>query len=389
MNTTDDNMNNDSITAALEKLTAPSTSEPVLYKKALESQSRSLKLTPFLRHPALKIGVAAMLVLSAGAAFMAFNTRDRSGAVGTAMYGYSEIPAATTAPEEGKNAYAPDADLQGALQDTDGESASYKLTERTGELWRRKAGSVSVTMQGDSASDSPRQVVHKSVLELQTLEVRNTYLKILFLPSQASGEFIQDSALAGGDPPTSANLTLRITSARLPAVLQQLRELGKITSETSTGEDVTDRLIDLGARLRNEERIETELLELIATRKDSQLKDILDVREQLARVRGTIEQLRAQQAAAQKSVSLATILIVIRAAPEAPKPPPPEAGFTDRLSDAAKDGLKSAGNSVISLSRGVIAGLPWWTALAIGTTGLIILRRRLQKQAAREPAPAL
>ncbi len=389
MNTTSDqnDMNNDSITAALEQLTAPTSNEPVLYKKALDSQSHSLKLTPFLRHPALKIGVAAMLVLSAGAAFMASNNlgRSRSAPVEGAMYGFA--PPARDAGEEGKYANAPEFDLQAIVKDSEG--SNYKLTERTGELWRRKAGSSSVTMQGDSASDSPRQVVHKSILELQTPEVRNTYLKILLLPSQASGEFIQDSALAGGDPPTSANLTLRITSARLPAVLQQLRELGKITSETSTGEDVTDRLIDLGARLRNEERIEKELLELIETRKDALLKDILDVREHLARVRGTIEQLRAQQAAAEKAVSLATILIVIRAAPEAPKPPPPEAGFTDRLSDAAADGLKSAGNSVISLSRGVIAGLPWWTAIAIGTTGIVILRRRLQKQAAREPAPAM
>lgn len=378
MNTThdtNDNMNNDSITAALEQLTAPSTSEPVLYKKALDSQSRSLKLTPFLRHPALKIGIAAMLVLSAGAAFIVFNTRDRSDTAVGAMYGFAEVP---TESEKRAYASAPDADLKAIWKDSEGRAVHKEDADRA---------RVTITPIGDS--DSPRQVVHKSVLELQTLEVRNTYLKILLLPSQASGEFIQDSALAGGDPPTSANLTLRITSARLPAVLQQLRELGKVTSETSTGEDVTDRLVDLGARLRNEERIEKELLELIETRKDAVLKDILDVREHLARVRNTIEQLRAQQAAAEKSVALATILIVIRAAPEAPKPPPPEAGFTDRLSDAAKDGLKSAGNSVISLSRGVIAGLPWWTALAIGTTGIVILRRRMQKQAAREPAPAM
>ncbi len=371
-----DNMNNDSITAALEQLTAPSTSEPVLYKKALASHSHSLKFTSFLRHPALKIGIAAMLVLSAGAVFVNLNAGNRSRSVEGAMYGF----AATPSPEEHSDT---DANLKEIWKDSDGRT--YKGDN---EQWRHRSPAPA-SAQRQSAADSPRQVVHKSVLELQTPEVRNTYLKILLLPSQASGEFIQDSALAGGDPPISANLTLRITSARLPAVLQQLRELGKITSETSTGEDVTDRLIDLGARLRNEERIETELLELIATRKDSQLKDILDVREQLARVRGTIEQLRAQQAAAEKAVSLATILIVIRAAPETPKPPPPEASFTDRLSDAATDGLNSAGDSVISLSRGVIAGLPWWTALAIGATGIVILRRRVQKQAAREPAPAL
>jgi type II secretory pathway pseudopilin PulG len=185
----------------------------------------------------------------------------------------------------------------------------------------RPASAPSSRVWQESPTASDRFVIQKATIEIQTDDVRAAFAKAAHLVSDAGGEYIEASSLTGEGRAAQANLTLRVGVPRLSEVMNRLRDLGTIRSENTTGEDVTTQVVDLEARIRNEERIEKELLDLLEKRKDAPLKDILDLRTSLSSVRLTIEQLTGQRDRMSRLVSLASILVVIRAEPEPPKKP--------------------------------------------------------------------
>lgn len=237
---------------------------------------------------------------------------------------------------------------------------------------------------GAEASPAERSVIHKATIELVTDDVRSAFLKAMHLISEAGGEYIQDSALTGTGKDAQANLTLRIGVDRLSAVLNDLRNLGKVRAEGINGEDVTAQVVDLEARLRNEQRVESELLQLLEKRSDAPLKEILELHDNIGRVRQTIEQITAQREKLSRLVALATILVIIK--PEnAPAPPPEQKKqtigqyFGHVISTDWHDGLQVLADTLAGAVKLLVGGLIWWVALL---AGLLALRQHLRSKAA-------
>ena len=225
---------------------------------------------------------------------------------------------------------------------------------------------------GDSrqlSSQEPidRQVIRKATIVLLTNDVRATFLKATQLTSEARSEYLEGSSLTGTGDEMQASLTLRVAADRLAEVLNQLRQLGEVQSEDSRGEDVTSQVVDLDARLRNERRIETELLELLEKRDGAPLKEILQLRSRINEVRQSIERLTAQQHRLSRLVSLATILVIIRAE-DAPQPKPePALGkyFSDRVGTSWTSGLRFLSDTIANLLRVLVGGVIWWVLLTV------------------------
>lgn len=237
---------------------------------------------------------------------------------------------------------------------------------------------------------TPRQVIRTANLDVRVANVRDSYQNASSLIREDLGEFISQTTFTGIDPYSSATVTLRVNADRLQIVLQSLRGLGDVTSESTGGEDVTDQLVDLDARLRNERRIEQELLTLLDTRKDAPLEDILKVREHLGRIRESIERLGAQQAQLTNRVALATITarLVAKSEPIARKE-----GLLDylgsELAAAWRWSLRALIDTISFLLALTVGGLIWWTLL--GAIALLIRRawRRHKRRLAVEPPPAI
>ncbi len=220
----------------------------------------------------------------------------------------------------------------------------------------------------DPTDDVPAQrlVIRKATIELAAEDVRSAYLRIMQIPSAARGEFIDDSSLTGQDSQRlHGSVTLRIAADRLPEVLNELRELGRVVSEQSKGEDVTAQHVDLEARLRNEQRIEQELLELLDSRDEAPLKDVLELRRHLEQVRGQIERLTAQREQLGRMVALATVLVIVKPDLEASQEEPTEeqslgAYFLENLLDSGKAGMYLLADTLAVLVHLAIGGLIWW-----------------------------
>ena len=151
-------------------------------------------------------------------------------------------------------------------------------------------GMTALATEGTPAPQetADRHVIRKVTMELTSTDVAATFLKARQLVSEAGGEYIEQSSLAGEGDSTRASLTLRVSASRLSDVLNELRKLGVVVSEEARGEDVTNQVVDLDARLRNERRVEQELLELLESRDDSPLEEILKLRAEIAKELGRV-----------------------------------------------------------------------------------------------------
>ncbi|MBC7773312.1 MAG: DUF4349 domain-containing protein [Pyrinomonadaceae bacterium] len=238
-----------------------------------------------------------------------------------------------------------------------------------------------------------RHVILKATIELATKDVPATFAKANLVINESLGEFIERSVLRRDTGANSSEIVLRVSASRLGAVLTQLRQFGTVTSESAGGDDVTDRVVDLEARLRNERRIESELLKLLDSRAGSSLEDVLKLRTELSGVRLSIERLDGQMLQLGRSVSLATVLVLIRPDGALAQPMSLTTGlgeyFTKTMSKAWTSGMKGLADSVSLFVENLLAGLVWWIVLLIfGVLGFALLKRAY-RAAANEPAPRL
>ncbi|MEE8169730.1 MAG: DUF4349 domain-containing protein [Phycisphaerae bacterium] len=224
-----------------------------------------------------------------------------------------------------------------------------------------------------------RQVVRKATIELASDDVNAAFLKAAHLISEAEGEYVEQSSISGSGVEAAANLTLRVSARRLSDVLNELRKLGDVRSEHGEGRDVTGQVVDVEARLRNERRIETELLELLDKRPDAPLTEILELRETLGEIRQRIEELTTRREQLDRLVSLATILVIIRATDATARSSIEGIGayLTDSLAGAWRAGLVFLVDTVAVVFRVLIGGLVWWVLLVT----IVVLARQHRRRA--------
>lgn len=239
------------------------------------------------------------------------------------------------------------------------------------------------------ADDALRQIIRKATVELASKDVRGGFLKAQHLVRADLGEFVESSSLTGQEATAHGQLVLRVTAARLSEVLNQVRDLGTVQNEQSGGDDVTDQVVDLEARLRNEKSVEQELLNLLKTRQNAPLEDVLKLREKLTQVRQTIEQLQGRRDTIGRQVALATVIVIIRAdgMPEEPKPGMSDWFFAE-MESSWNSALRGLTSTIAFLVRVIVGGAIVWIGLIVGGIAAYrMLRRAVDAQ--RPDAPVL
>lgn len=142
--------------------------------------------------------------------------------------------------------------------------------------------------------------------------------------------------------------TLRVPADQLDSSLAEMKTLGRVESESQSGEDVTSQFVDLQARLANSRNTEQRLKDLLRQR-TGELSDVLEVEQEVARVRGEIEQMEAERKNMSNQVSFATLNATITEDYKAQLQVVPPSTST-RLSNAAVEGYKSMVEGVMSLA---------------------------------------
>lgn len=170
------------------------------------------------------------------------------------------------------------------------------------------------------------------------------------------------SAPSGGARTLTA--TLRIPATQLDAAIAELKKVGRVDSESQSGQDVTAQYVDLEARLNNSRNTEKRLLELLSQR-TGKLSDVLEVETELSRVREEIERMEGERRLMAKQVAYATVTATVNEEYKTPASALPDSLGT-RLRNAAIDGYQSVVNFIIGVALFLISDGPMlllWIAI--------------------------
>ncbi len=151
--------------------------------------------------------------------------------------------------------------------------------------------------------------------------------------------------------------TLRVPSAQLDAALAEVRKLGRVESEQQGGEEVTQQVVNLEARLGNARNTEGRLAEILR-RSTGKITDVLAVEKEMDRVRGEIERMQAERKGLGDRIDFATLEVRVNeeykahlqvAAPSA----------MGRMRNAAVDGYRNVADSLTGFVILVLSWGPW------------------------------
>lgn len=174
--------------------------------------------------------------------------------------------------------------------------------------------------------------------------------------------------------------SLRIPAPQLAAAIDEVKALGRVENETQNGEEVTQQHADLVARLKNSRETEQRLQEVLRTR-TGKVKDVLEVEEEIARVRGEIEEMEAEQKTLEHRVDFATIELKLAEEYKAQLNTPAPSVFM-QLRNASVNGFRNAFESLLALVLFLVESGPslllWLALLGIPAWRLWKRYRRAQ-----------
>ena len=157
-------------------------------------------------------------------------------------------------------------------------------------------------------SVASRKLIKNAKLSLSVTHVAQTAEKIQRSSEDLGGfVFSSDFSASASEPESSAQVVLKIPAERLESFLKELAVLGKMTSKSETGEDVTDEYVDQESRLRNLRREQDRLREMMGTA--GKLTELLEVEREITRVEGETDQIEGHLKHIDNQVAYSTVSV--------------------------------------------------------------------------------
>ena len=204
-----------------------------------------------------------------------------------------------------------------------------------------------------------------------TLEIDDDKLQSTLQNATSSAEkyggFVVSTSVTDDEDNPTGSIVVRVPATRFGDALADLESLGKVASESVSGDDVSQEFIDLQARLRNYTAQETVLLRLME--RAQSVTDTIRVQNELQRVQLEIERLRGRITYLEDQTAMSTI--ELRVAEEGAVGAPP--GEFVKAWQRAKDGLVAVVAGLIA-SLGVI--VPIGLIAFLGIFAFLRLRPR-------------
>jgi hypothetical protein len=234
---------------------------------------------------------------------------------------------------------------------------------------------AALLQKGQGAPAEKRKIIlnHAIVLEVKSVPASLEALKKL---AESNGGYVFNSTRAGNDSNgDSGQVGIRIPSGRADGVMKSIRGMGRVESENSTAEDITEEYVDLEARLNNAKSSETRLLGLY--NKAGKLADVLAVEKELTRVRGDIESFEAKK----KNWDILTAMVTIEISLHEPSGGFPSGHrFWSTIKGAFGKAVEVIADSLHALIIFVAGVLPWLAVFGPIIYLLVKWRRKKKRE---------
>ena len=203
---------------------------------------------------------------------------------------------------------------------SDGSKTGVSGAPAPSDVARQSAGSP-------STMSTQKLVVVNKTMRIETAKVDQAIAKIRELVARDGAEissmqvstavdqpiYIQPTPMADGSMPQTSSgplrayVTVRVPSDKYAAFVADAAKLGTVITESESADDVTQQHVDMVARLGNLNAEQTRLRQLFA--KANTVKDMLAVEQELTRVQGDIESMKAQISYLERQAAMATVTL--------------------------------------------------------------------------------
>lgn len=136
--------------------------------------------------------------------------------------------------------------------------------------------------------DATSMIIRTATALVEVDSLEHAVAELKQLAARVGGYVANTGMEVGRNRLRQAVIEIKIPAKHFDEVLSGLKPIGKLESVNVNAQDVGEEYVDVGARIENAKRLERRLIDLLATR-TGKLKDVLDVEQELARVREEIE----------------------------------------------------------------------------------------------------
>lgn len=236
------------------------------------------------------------------------------------------------------------------------------------------AGGVEQGQVPNAAADPtamPAMIIRTGQASLQVDSLETAIAQVEALARQV-GAFVANSQVqAGQDQVRSATLEIRVPSGRFDDLVHGLSPVGKLEYVNVSAQDVGEEFTDITARVANSRRLESRLIELLATR-TGKLSDVLEIERELARVREEIERMEGRLRYLKAHVATSSLTVTVHE----PAPVVGETGSGGVIADAFRDAWRNFVHFIAGLIASLGVLVPAGVLLVLGLLGLRWFWRR-------------
>lgn len=223
------------------------------------------------------------------------------------------------------------------------------------------------------AGATSNMVIRTGQASIEVDSLEQAVAQVRLLAGRIRGYVASTTMQTGRGQLRSASLEVKIPADRFEDGLGGLAGLGKLESVNVNAEDVGEEFTDVTARMGNARRLEARLIELLATR-TGKLKDVLDVEQELARVREEIERYEGRLRYLGAHVVLSTLTIYVHE-------PLPVVGHAG--SSVIGEAFKQSWRNFVGLVAAMIRSLGIVIPVAVLVVALWVSAKRLSPLATR------
>jgi uncharacterized protein YxeA len=255
--------------------------------------------------------------------------------------------------------------------------APAPVLKETAEMREKKGFGLPSFSIGSEAKETQtsyvvdRQVIKTAYLSIEVDDFQEAAKDVEGITAKAGGYVLSSNSYVTDTGHRRGSVTIRVPETGFLSVIEELEAIGEVKSKSATGQDVTEEYIDLEARLKNYEKQEARLLEILS--KAEKVEDILKVEEQLGRVRGEIERLTGRLRYLNERIEMATITVELYE----PEPITQSWGL--------RNALKLAVAGFITTVNAIIVFIGYALPLAAIGVAVLFLYRRRKIKAMEEP----
>jgi len=184
-------------------------------------------------------------------------------------------------------------------------------------LWPQAAALAAWGEEGKNAElppisrpDATSMIIRTATALVEVDSLENAVAELKQLAARVGGYVANTGMELGHNRLRQAVIEIKIPANQFDEVLAGLKPIGKLESVNVNAQDVGEEFVDVSARIENAKRLERRLIDLLATR-TGKLKDVLDVEQELARVREEIERYQGRIRYLQAHAATSTLSVTV------------------------------------------------------------------------------